>query len=88
MRLGFKLIAFGIILLLPKTHLYLSDAPLLEAQSASERQISTPVAHWVVNSGGYPTVSAAKISTCGENPGHDGSNTVAIHAMDKSLKGS
>jgi hypothetical protein len=48
MPLGFKLIAFGIILLLPKTYLYLSDAPPLEAQSASERQISTLVVHWML----------------------------------------
>jgi len=88
MPLGFKLIAFGIILLLPKTYLYLSGAPPLEAQSASERQISTLVVHWDVSSTGHLTVSAAKIFKCGESPEHDGSDTVAIHAMNKSLKGS
>jgi hypothetical protein len=88
MRLGLKLIAFGIILLLPKTHLYLSHAHLSEAQTASERQISGPVAHWDVNSAGYLRVSAAKTSNCSAKPGHDGSDTVAIHVMDKSPKGS
>ncbi|RTM07480.1 MAG: hypothetical protein EKK33_30930 [Bradyrhizobiaceae bacterium] len=84
MRLGFKLIALGIILLLPKTHLYLSEADLSEAQVASERQILSPAA----NAAGHCTVSAAKTSKCASKLGHDGSDTVAIHAMDKSPKGS
>lgn len=88
MRLGLKLIALGIILLLPKTHLYLSEAHLSEAQSASERQMLSPEAHWDVNSASYFTVSAAKTSTCPAKPGHDGSDTVAIHAMDECPKGS
>ncbi|MBR0971243.1 MULTISPECIES: hypothetical protein [Bradyrhizobium] len=88
MRLGLKLIALGIILLLPKTHLYLSEAHLPEAQTASERQMLSPAAHWDVSSAGCFTVSAAKTSKCAAKPGHDGSDTVAIHAMDKSPKGS
>jgi hypothetical protein len=88
MQLGLKLIAFGIVLLLAKTHFYLSDAHLPEAQTASERQISSPGAYWDVNSPGYLTVSAAKNPNCAAKPGHDGSDTVAIHAMDRSPKGS
>ncbi|WP_271527181.1 hypothetical protein [Bradyrhizobium sp. CCBAU 25338] len=88
MRLGLKLIALGIILLLPKTHLYLSEAHLSEEQIASERQILSPVAHWDVNSAGYFTVSAARTSKCASKLGHDGRDTVAIHAMNKSPKGS
>ncbi|WP_194478037.1 hypothetical protein [Bradyrhizobium sp. CCBAU 53338] len=88
MRLPLKLMALGIILLLPKTHLYLSEAHLSEAQTASERQMLTPVAHWDANSASHFTVSAAKTSECAAKPGHDGSDTVAIHAMDKSPKGS
>ncbi len=88
MRLGLKLIALGIILLLPKTHLYLSEAHLSEAQTASERQVSSPVAHWDVNSAGNLTVSAAKTSKCAAEPGRDGRDAVAIHAMDRSPKGS
>lgn len=60
MRLGLKLIALGIILLLPKTNLYLSDAHTSEAETASERQISGPVAHWDADSAGYLKVSAAE----------------------------
>jgi hypothetical protein len=82
---------FGIILLLPKTHFYLSNADLSEAQTAPERQISRSVAHWNLDSTGL-TVSAegkqARSSTCAAKPGHDSSNTVAVHAMDKTPKGS
>lgn len=88
MRLGLKLIALGIILLLPKTHLHLSEAHLSEAQIVSERQILSPAAHWDVNSAGNCAVSAAKTSRCASKLGHDGRDTVAIHAMDKSPKGS
>lgn len=88
MRLGLKLIALGIILLLPKTHLYLSEAHLSDPQTASERRISSPAAHWDVNSAGHLTVSAAQTSSCAAKPGHDGSDTVAIHAMEESPKGS
>ena len=88
MRLGLKLIALGIVLLLPKTHLYLSEAHLSEAQTAPERQMLSPEAHWDVNSACCFTVSAAKTSQCAAKPGHDGSDTVAIHATDKSPKGS
>ncbi len=91
MRLALKLIALGIILLLPKTHLYLSEVQLSEGQAASERQISSPASRWDANSLRHLAVSAAKTSECAANPGHDGSDTVAIHAMDvmdKSTKGS
>ena len=92
MRLGLKLAAFGIILLLPKTHLYLSDAYLSEAQTAPERTISGPVAHRDINSTNYLTASAggkqAKSTACAAKPGHDDGGSVAVHAMDDSPKGS
>jgi hypothetical protein len=72
MRLGLKLTAFGTMLLLAKTHLYLSNAYLPGAQTASERPISGSV-YWDVNSTGYLTVSAegkhAKSSACAAKPG-------------------
>ena len=90
MRLGLKLAAFGTILLLAKIHLYLSNAYLPEAHTASERPISGPV-YWDVSSTGYLTVSAegkqAKSSASAAKPGHDGGDTVAVQAMDKSPKG-
>ncbi len=92
MRLGLKLVAFGIILLLPKTNLYLSNAYFSEAKTAPEHAMSAPIAHWDANSTSCLTVSAedkqAKSSTCAAKSGHDGSNTLAVHAMDKSPKGS
>lgn len=57
MRLGLKLIALGIVLLLPKTNLYLSYADTSEPQTVSERQISSPAD---ANSAGYLTVSAVE----------------------------
>ncbi|MBN9041314.1 MAG: hypothetical protein J0H38_08485 [Rhizobiales bacterium] len=88
MRLGLKLIALGIIVLLPKTHLYLSDAHLSEAQTASKRQIFAPTGHWDIKSASYFTVPAAETSKCESKPVHEGSDTFAIHAVDKGLKGS
>jgi hypothetical protein len=92
MRLGLKLVAFGIILLLPKTNLYLSDAYLSEAKTAPEQTMSGPVAHWDAKSTSYLKVSTegkqAKSSTCAAKPGHDASDFLAVHAMDESPKGS
>lgn len=65
MRLGFKLAAFGIILLLAKTHVPLSNAYLSEAQTAPERTIAVPVAigtstrqtvSWPLLKAGRPTI--------------------------------
>lgn len=92
MRLGLKLVALGVILLLSKTEVYLSNTYLSEAQIAPARPISGPIAHWDDNSKGYLTVSAegkqAKRSTCAAKPADDGSDTVAVHETDKSPKGS
>jgi hypothetical protein len=83
MRLGLKLAAFGVILLLPKTHLYLSNPDLSEAETASERPISGPVALSDANS----TSGCLTVSADGKQAKSfmyvDGSDTVAIHAMDK-----
>jgi hypothetical protein len=88
MRLGLKLAAFGIALLLSKTDLYFSKSHLSEAQTAS--QLSLPIAHPHVNSTAYLTGSAkqAESSTCAAKPGHDGRDTVAVHASDETPKGS
>jgi hypothetical protein len=67
MRLPLKLAAFGIILLLPKTDAYLSKAYLSETQTTSE----PAVAH---------EVKQAESSTCAARPGHNTSDTAAIHA--------
>ena len=90
MRLGLKLVAFGIILLLPKTNLYLSNAYLSEAKTAPEHTMSGPVAN--AKSTSYLKVSAegkqAKSSACAAKPGHDANDFLAVHAMDESPKGS
>ena len=92
MRLGLKLVAFGIILLLPKTSLYLSNVSFSEAKTAPEHTMSGPVAHWDANSTSYLTVSAegkqAKSSTFAAKPGHDANDSLAVHAMDEIPKGS
>jgi hypothetical protein len=92
MRLGLKLAAFGIIVLLPKTHLYLSNAYLSKAQTTAERTMTGPVARRDINSMSYLTVSAggeqAKRATCAAKPGHDASNSVVLYAMDENGKGS
>ena len=92
MRLGLKLVALGVILLLSKTEVYLSNTSLSEVQIVPARPISGPIAHRDVNATGYLTVSAdgkqAKRFTCGAKPGDDGSDTVAVHETDKSPKGS
>jgi hypothetical protein len=93
MRLGIKLAAFGIILLLTKTNLYLSNAYFSEAKTAPEHTMSGSVAHWDVNSTSYLMVSAedkqAKSSTCAAKPGHDANDdSLAVRAMDESPKGS
>jgi hypothetical protein len=79
MRLPLKLAAFGIILLLPKTDAYLSKAYLSETQTTSEPAVAQDV-----NSTKGPTVFAegkqAESSTCAAKPGHDTSDTAAIHA--------
>lgn len=86
MRLGLKLAAFVVILLLPKTHLYLSKGDHSEAQTAPERPIPGPAAPWDV---GDLTISAegkqTKSSTCAPKPEHD---TAAVHTMDKRPQGS
>ncbi|WP_271672803.1 hypothetical protein [Bradyrhizobium sp. CCBAU 51627] len=91
MRLELKLAAFGIILLLPKTSLYLSNDGLSEAQTAPERLISAPVAHRIDNSTYRPMLSTSgeqdKSSTCAAKPGHS-SDIVAVHATNKSPTGS
>ncbi|MHB0772071.1 hypothetical protein [Bradyrhizobium sp. 5.13L] len=58
MRLGLKLIVLGMILLLPKTNVYLSSADISETQP-SQRQISSQAAHRDADSAGRFTVSAA-----------------------------
>lgn len=82
MRLGLKLVAFGIILLLPKTNLYLANAYFSEAKTAPEHTMSGSVAH--ANSTSYLMVSAegkqAKSSTCAAKPGHDANDSLTVHA--------
>ena len=91
MRLVLKLAALGVIVLMPKTHLYLSNADLSKTQTvAYERPISGPAAHRDdLNSRGYVALTAEgrqpKISSCSAKPGLD---TMAVHAIDKSSKGS
>ena len=90
MRLVLKLAALGVIVLMPKTHLYLSSADLSKTQTAYERPVSDPAAHRDdLNSRGYVALTAEgkqpKISSCSAKPGLD---TMAVHAIDKSSKGS
>jgi hypothetical protein len=88
MRLGLKLAAIGLILLTPKTHLYVSNQS--DTQAVSERPISGPAAP--SDHPGYVAVAAEgrqpQSSTCAARPGDEGKDALAIHAMDKSLTGS
>jgi hypothetical protein len=94
MRLVLKLAALGIMILMPKTHLYLSNADPSKTQIAAyERPIPDQAAHRDdLNSRGYvvPTAEGKqpKISSCSAKPGLDGNDTMAVHAMDTSPKGS
>jgi hypothetical protein len=89
-RLVLKLAALGVILLMPKTHLYLSDADLSKTQTAYERPVCDPATHPDdVNSRGYVALTAEgtqpKSSSCSAKPELD---TMAVHATDTSPKGS
>ena len=92
MRLVLKLAALGVIVLMPKTHLYLSNAGISETQTATnERLISSPAAHLDdLNSRSYVALTAPgkrpKISSCSAKP--EANDTVAVHAIDTSPKGS
>lgn len=90
MRLELKLAAFGIIVLLPKTEAYLSNAQQSETQTTSELAMLAPVAHWHVSSTSDPTFFAEgkQGSTCAAKPRQDTSDTAAFHAMHESPKGS
>ena len=89
MRLGLKLAAIGLVILTPKTQLYLSNA-YWDTQAVSERPVSVPVAqsdHFnhvaVVAEGKQP-----KTSSCAAKPLEKGKDAMAIHAMNKGPKGS
>lgn len=93
MQLSLKLAALGIILLLPKTELYLSNSDRSEAQAPVERAVSGSVAHLNVNSTSCPRVSvegkqAGECSISAAKHGQEPGDTAAIHAMDGSPKGS
>jgi hypothetical protein len=94
MGLVLKLAVLGAIVLMPKTHLYLSSADLSKTQTAAyERPISGPAAHRDdPNSRGYVALIAGgkqpEISSCSANPGLEGNDTMAVHATDTSPKGS
>ena len=93
MQLSLKLAALGVILLLPKTEVYLSNPHRSEAQAAAEPAMSGSVAHLNINSTSYPGISAegkqaGECSTPAAKPGHHPGDTAAIHAMAESPKGS
>ena len=88
MRLGLKLAAFGIILLLPKTQLYLSNGHAPEAQTASERPIPGPVAHSMgylkVSAEGKQAIIARRASIA--NVGFADTTPAAFYVLDKSTQ--
>jgi len=91
MRLGLQLAAFGIILLLPKTHLFLSNTDFVPAaQTVPERSMSAPQDRRGPNATDCLTDPAdgkrAKDSACVAKLGRDG--TLAVHTMDASQTGS
>ena len=93
MQLSLKLAALGIILLLPKTEIYLSNPHRPEAQPAVERAMVGSVTHLNVNSTSYREVSAegkqsVQCSTSAGKLRHEPGDTAAVHAMDGSPKGS
>jgi len=90
MRLGTKLAAFAMILLLPKTSLYFSNAGLAEAQIAPDRPISGPIVDLTHVSTGRMRVSAerdqAQSATCATASADRSAEH--IHVADKEAEGS
>lgn len=84
MRLELKLAIFGIVLLLPKTYLYLSTSDVRPVTQAAFRAIDDRegrVAHWDSSSTTCLPVFVHSKQVRAAKVGQDGSDTMAVHAM-------